>query len=563
MRVNVPTAFRSTRRIIFKLVTYACVILGYKTFIRKSIRKNGEKMNILIIDDQISVLKGIMSGVNFVNIGIDRVFTATNVLDAKELIKTNDIDILLSDIEMPGENGLILSKWVFEAYPHILIILLTSHASFTYAKESIKFGCFDYIIQPAPYHEIEEAIMRAVSKIMSDRQKNHYHDMEFISNIVLKLFSRNPSNMEQSIVSLNQMGYPLKEESNIQAIIVDIFPYSESETPTFSDLSIFITLLENANKSFYSPAIYPLVCLNRNKHFVVLLFCNDNSLDTIAPDAFDSFYQNLCKEIGPELSCYATSRNQLANIRDTINAGNQLLTNNVAKKPGMCFIEKDTFESETTSILENIARWTKLLESNQFSLLEENIFSFLNFNVSINRLNLERLCEFHQHLTKVFFVYSYQQNIDIMGLFTEDYNYNDYINSFKDIKSLKKGISFLVNAIANASSTDDLKDDVQRAKEYILANISNDISVKDVADYVHLSPEYFSKLFKKETDENVKNFILRIKVDAAKDLLENPNIPVSIVASELGYSNFSHFTQMFKKHENVTPSEYRKQFLKQ
>jgi AraC-like DNA-binding protein len=44
-------------------------------------------------------------------------------------------------------------------------------------------------------------------------------------------------------------------------------------------------------------------------------------------------------------------------------------------------------------------------------------------------------------------------------------------------------------------------------------------------------------------------------VDAAKDLLENPNIPVSMVASELGYSNFSHFTQMFKKHENVTPSE--------
>ncbi len=107
-----------------------------------------------------------------------------------------------------------------------------------------------------------------------------------------------------------------------------------------------------------------------------------------------------------------------------------------------------------------------------------------------------------------------------------------------------------------------MRHDVQRAKEYILANISSDISVKDVADYVHLSPEYFSKLFKKEMGENVKNYILRIKVDAAKDLLENPNIPVSTVASELGYSNFSHFTQMFKKHENVTPSEYRKQFLK-
>ncbi|MDF2907335.1 MAG: AraC family transcriptional regulator [Herbinix sp.] len=519
-------------------------------------------MNILIVDDQLSVLKGITSGVNFANAGIDHVFTATNVTDAKKIIEANDIVILLSDIEMPGENGLSLSKWVYENYPSIIRILLTSHASFTYAKESIKFGCFDYIIQPAPYHEIEDVIMRAVSKLLSDRQINHYYNMEFTSNIVRNLFSQNPTNKQQSVISLNQMGYVLKEESNIQAIIVDIYPYSESESPTFSDLPIFITLLESANMSFNSPAIYPLVCLNRYKQFVVLLFCNDNSLDVITADAFKFFYQSLCKEIGPELSCYATPRSQLINIRDTIFVGHQLLINNVAKKPGMYFSNKDGFLSGSTNILENIARWTKLLANNQFSLLEENIFSYLNFNVTINRLNLEILCEFHQQLTKIFFVYSYQQNIDIMGLFTDEYNYNDYMNSFKDVKSLMQGISFIINSIANVSSTDDTKDDAQRAKEYILANISKDISVKDVADYVHLSPEYFSKLFKKEMGENVKNYILRIKVDAAKDLLENPNIPVSMVASELGYSNFSHFTQMFKKHENVTPSEYRRQALK-
>jgi YesN/AraC family two-component response regulator len=519
-------------------------------------------MNILIIDDQISVLKGITSGVNFAKAGIDGVFTATNVSEAKNIIISNDIDILLSDIEMPGENGLDLNKWVYENYFSIVRILLTSHASFSYAKESIKLGCFDYIIQPAPYHEIEEVIMRAVSKIMSDRQKNHYNNLEFISNIVLNLFSQNPSNKQQSINSLNQMGYALKEDSAIQAIIVDIFPYSESESPTFSDMTIFITLLESTNKSFCSPAIYPLVCLNRYKQFVVLLFCNDNSLEAVTSADFVDFYKNLCKEIGPELSCYATPRDQLTNIREVIFKGHQLLKNNVTKKPGMCFSKNHILITDSNSILENIARWTKLLTNNQFSLLEENIFSYLNFNVTINRLNLESLCEFHQELTKVFFVYSYQQNINVMGLFTDVYNYNDYMNSFKDVKSLMKGISFLIHSIASASSQDELKDDVQRAKEYILSNISNDISVKDVADYVHLSSEYFSKLFKKDMGENIKNYILRIKVDAAKDLLENPNIPVSMVATELGYSNFSHFTQMFKKHENVTPSEYRKLLLK-
>lgn len=110
------------------------------------------------------------------------------------------------------------------------------------------------------------------------------------------------------------------------------------------------------------------------------------------------------------------------------------------------------------------------------------------------------------------------------------------MSCFKDIRSLKTGISFLITAISNASCEDDSKDTVQRAIDYILENLSKDISVKDVADYVCFSPEYFSKLFKKETGENVKNYILRIKVDACKDLLRNPNIPVSMVACRAGIS---------------------------
>ena len=150
-----------------------------------------------------------------------------------------------------------------------------------------------------------------------------------------------------------------------------------------------------------------------------------------------------------------------------------------------------------------------------------------------------------------------------MNLFSSDYSYNDYMGCFKDVQSLKDGISYLINALASASHKDESKDTIQRAVDYILENLSKDISVKDVADYVCFSPEYFSKLFKKETGENVKNYILRIKVNTAKDLLKNPNIPVSLVASELGYSNFSHFTQMFKKHEGITPSEYRKKYGKE
>ncbi len=518
-------------------------------------------MNILIVDDQLTVLKGIMNSIDFNALGISNVFTAINAYDAKEIIKTNNINILLSDIEMPGDNGLALNKWVLEFYPDIIRILLTSHASFKYAQESIKLGCFDYLIQPAPYYEIEDTILRAISKIISDRQKSQYYNVETLSNVVYNLYSSNPANQKQSIEALNQMGYALHNESIIQSIIVDIYAYSKSASHTYSDMSIFVMLLEHAKQNFHLPDIYSLVCINRYKQFVLLMFCNSKSLASIRSDDYESFYDGICEELGFDISCYVTAQDTLSNIYDTTYVCHVLLQNNVAKNPGLYFYEIPITYTDFTSLSESTAKWARLLDNNQFELLKEHIFSFINYNASVGKFNLKSLCEFHQSITKILFLFSHKQNINIMNLFTDKYNYNNYMSSFQDIDTLKEGISFIINAISKASDVENSKDNIQRAIDYIIANVSSDISAKDVADYVHFTPEYFSKLFKKETGENVKNYIRRIKIDAAKDLLGNPNIPVNMVAAELGYSNYSHFTQMFKKHENVTPTEYRRQVL--
>ena len=106
-------------------------------------------------------------------------------------------------------------------------------------------------------------------------------------------------------------------------------------------------------------------------------------------------------------------------------------------------------------------------------------------------------------------------------------------------------------------------DYIEKAKEYISENYNRLLSVKEVADYVHLNPEYFTRLFKTETGQNLKNYIIDCKLMMAKDLLANSNLPVSMVALEVGYSSFSHFTQIFKKAENMTPSEYKLRVTKQ
>lgn len=94
-------------------------------------------MTLLLVDDQINVINGLMNGINYRKLEIDTVLPSTSVQEAKTLICENQIDILMTDIEMPGENGLQLLHWVSENYPDIVCILLTSHADFSYAQESI------------------------------------------------------------------------------------------------------------------------------------------------------------------------------------------------------------------------------------------------------------------------------------------------------------------------------------------------------------------------------------------------------------------------------------------
>lgn len=98
---------------------------------------------------------------------------------------------------------------------------------------------------------------------------------------------------------------------------------------------------------------------------------------------------------------------------------------------------------------------------------------------------------------------------------------------------------------------------VEQAVIYIKENLDQNLSRNDIAEFVHLNAEYFSRLFKKNTGYTVGDFILKEKMTMAKKLLGSTNLPVSLVALKVGYCNFSYFTQLYKKTYGMTPNEYR------
>ena len=139
-------------------------------------------MNLLIVDDQKTIVKGLQDGIDWKAIGIDEVYTACSAREAK-LVLNFDVDILLTDIEMPEENGMELLEWTKTRYPESVAIFLTSHADFEYARQALKLGSFDYILQPARYEDVQHVVERAVAEA---RKNVHIKRLEETTHIISK-----------------------------------------------------------------------------------------------------------------------------------------------------------------------------------------------------------------------------------------------------------------------------------------------------------------------------------------------------------------------------------------
>jgi len=139
-------------------------------------------MTLLIVNDETIIADTMKEDMKWTDYGIDEVYTAYDVCSAKEKIENTDIDILLCDIEMPGENGLALLRWVRANGKEMECIFLTCHAKFVYAQEAMSLNCQDYILTPAKYEDIGKVIQNVVERIENRREGKLY--MEYGKNFL-------------------------------------------------------------------------------------------------------------------------------------------------------------------------------------------------------------------------------------------------------------------------------------------------------------------------------------------------------------------------------------------
>ena len=133
-------------------------------------------MNLLIVNDEVLTAETMKVDIQWNNYGIDEVYTAYDAEQAKQVIEMQEVDIMLCDIEMPGENGIDLYRWVREGKMEIECIFLTCHASFDYALDAIQLGCRNYLLIPAKYEDIGNEVRKIVGQLTIQREAMKYQE---------------------------------------------------------------------------------------------------------------------------------------------------------------------------------------------------------------------------------------------------------------------------------------------------------------------------------------------------------------------------------------------------
>ncbi|PLS01055.1 response regulator transcription factor [Neobacillus cucumis] len=130
--------------------------------------------------------------------------------------------------------------------------------------------------------------------------------------------------------------------------------------------------------------------------------------------------------------------------------------------------------------------------------------------------------------------------------------------------TLKELTAFLSNIVQKVAQLISEKKELQGnkiiedAKRWIREHLSEDVSLVRISDHLHLSPNYFSQLFKQETGETFISYTTNQRFERSKELLRDNRLKIAEIATQVGYTDTNYFSIAFRKFYGVTPSEYRK-----
>ncbi|MDQ6420177.1 response regulator [Paenibacillus sp. LHD-117] len=523
---------------------------------------------LLIVDDEWHVVNSLKAELNTEQLEISDIYTAYNIRQAKEVFLNHSVDIMLCDIEMPQGSGLELLEWVKEHKPETETIFLTSHADFKYAKQAMQLGGSDYLLKPVPDEELENAIAKAKEKIHTNSQHSriqklwdHHHPVimeRFWMDLLQQTIPLSPAAIRKTI---EERDLPITESMEFLPILINVRRWYKSMS--LRDEKIMEYALRNSAEEMIAGLGGQILTVD-NGVLLVILAWNENSEEE--PESITSkcedYIQSCNRFFYCDLSCYignwvfvhemVESWVQLRNFEKN----NVTFDNKVFMLTG---VVPSSLEPVPLPEMSGIAE--KLAQGNGEAIYKELTDYFNRFKDGSYNVNAQLLQQFHQNFLQTVYFSLHSKGKKAHEYLCDPESMELSRNATRSLADMLIWIRHTVMKVIEAPKETEAEPTasvVQSVKHFIVTHLEqSDLSREEIAKHAFLNPDYLARVFKKETGIAIIDYLVQERVKKAKELLNQTDMSVGNIAMAVGYSHFSHFSKMFKKHTGLNPNEYR------
>ena len=442
--------------------------LLFRGFFKMNIVRGGGAMYKLIIaDDEHIIREGLNSLIKWKEIGFDVVVLFQDGVEIIEYVKSNEVDVILTDIMMLTTTGIDVAKYIYKNKPHIKVVFISGFKEFEFAKKGIEYGVENYLLKPTNVDEVTETFTKIYLKLVEESKQKQFQE----------------------------------------------------------------------NSQYFDEAL-PLL---KEKFFIDIVMNNENE--------HKDYIEKIFKMIYPNLDIYNTPC-FLLNIE--IIDYNEYISNNW----------KYGIEKLEYTIKNSIANYDHEADFNYIYKSREQILVLVVFKMTINDENLlaykiqSEIERFEKEFSSVF---KFKVNITAFAVFVNLFEIQDYDTMLllDGIKNYQHEKQKLVASSGIDETSESISTIIMKAKAYIKSQYLQGVTLEGVADELYISTPYLSRIFKKETKENFIDFVTRLKMEKAIELLENSTYKVYEICNMLGYKDIKYFTNLFKNYYNTTPTGYK------
>ncbi len=534
---------------------------------------------VLLVDDEVLVREAISENIRWDDLGYELAGNCQNGKEAIEFLEKNSVDVVLTDICMPFVDGMELSEFIYKNYTNINIIIFSGYDDFEYAKKAIKYNVEEYLLKPVTASELSKVLTDLKEKMDSKKMEaekyirlyeSYNKNKLLIQSKVLDDLIKGSKTIEENEKALRENNIIL-DATGYRVAIVEIDPDGDrkaqdeqmkqySSLMTFAVYNICDEILQH-NKT-------GLACLG-NDNRVFLLF------KTNTPKSFEQEVKSICSELSGKIL-------QFMKLRVTIGIGRAV--NNKED------IHRSYEEAEYSMKYQYLFGESSIIDMNDIikkkevngDIVLEVMIDSLVLAIKINdKAGIDQILKQIEEAIKVALpdknrsdLYLQQIMIALCNTLKAAEMEENRIYSFRnqmltdiaDAKSLGKVMELLKDYSYRIGCEIEMQKNIggkkqaMLAMDYIEKNYADpDLNLNSVCSYLSISTSRFSTIFKNITGETFMEVLIRIRMQKAKELLENTDLKNYEIAEKVGFSDPHYFSISFKKMTGKTPSEYARE----